>query len=100
MNVRENHLASKIDGAESRNVSLLLRQDGSIHVSTLDVGPTALRFWGSEDYEFCVTVPPEAVGALAFELLRERLTGKLNGTDCLTRFCTTNGVSHEWWSWP
>lgn len=100
MNAREAQLASQTTRAESRKVSLLLQQDGSIQVSTLDVGPTALRTWGSDDYEFWVTVPPDAVGALAFELLRERLNGKLDGTDCLTQFCEANGVSQEWGSWP
>lgn len=99
MNLRETQLASETDGVESRKVTLMLQRDGSIQIGTIDVGPMALRTWGDDDYEFWVNVPPDAVGALAFELLREILKGKLDATDWLTKFCNTNGISQEWGSW-
>lgn len=88
------------DGVEARSVSLTLGDDGSIQMYTSDSGPTALRTWGKEDYDFWVTVPSEAVAMLAFELLRARFAGRTGATDELRDFCKAASVSYEWRSYP
>jgi hypothetical protein len=59
-------------GLEKRSVSLTLCEDRSIQMFTSDSDQTALQTWGKEDYDFWVSVPPDAVSLLALELLRER----------------------------
>ena len=37
---------------------------------TYDDSQAALKIWGKEDYELWVTVPPDAIPKLAFEVRR------------------------------
>lgn len=87
-------------GPEKRSVSLTLGDDGSIQMFTSDSGQTALQTWGKEDYDFWVTIPPDAVSLLALELLRERFTGRVGATDELRDFCKASGIACEWQSYP
>lgn len=92
-------LLFKEDGDESRIVSLSCQDDGSIRLYTSDVGPTAERFWGSDEYEFWVTIAPDSIADLAFALLKERFSGKSKAVDELREFCERNGVKHSFDQW-
>ena len=88
------------DETEYRSVRLHLESDGAIKIDAHDMGPAVKQFWDHDDYEFSVTVPPEAVAQLAFELLKERFTGNLKAVDEFRSFCEERGISHQFNTWP
>lgn len=92
-------LLFKEDGVESRIVSLSCQDDGSIRLYASDVGPTAERFWGSDEYEFWVTITAESVTDLAFALLKQRFSGRSGAVDELREFCEQNGIKHAFDQW-
>jgi hypothetical protein len=67
---------------------------------TYDDSQAALKIWGKEDYEFWVTVPPDTVPKLTFDLLQAHFTGRAGATDELRSFCKTNDIACEWKSYP
>ena len=87
------------EGAEFRSVRLALDDDGAIKMDAQDMGPTVTQFWGDEDYEFWVRVPPGSLPKLAFELLREKFSGQLGAVDAFRDWCTAHGIQHEFDSW-
>jgi hypothetical protein len=91
---------AKQDGVEYRAVRLNIDGDGTIRMDTHDIGPTVTQVWDHDDYEFSVEVPPAAVAKLAFELLREKFAGNLNGVSQFRTFCEDHGIVHEFDSWP
>ena len=93
-------LARLHDGHNLRDVQLVLRADGGIEVSTCDSGDAPWKIFGHEDYEFEVSISPENVPRLAWALLRERLTGDLDATDTVAKFCKDSGIDYEWSSDP
>ena len=94
------NIATQNEGSEKRLVSLTLHDDGSIQMFTSDASQTALKLWGKEDYDFWVTIRPEHVSLLAFELLRERFAGRTEATDELRELCRAGDVACEWQSYP
>jgi hypothetical protein len=85
--IKTAEIYSQKEGSEKRSVSLALRDDGSIQMHTYDDSQAALKIWGKEDYEFWVTVPPDAVPKLAFELLQARFAG------CLSKIARSDHAS-------
>ena len=59
--IKTAQIVSQEEGPEKRSVLLTLRDDGSIQMYTSDDSQLAQKIWGKEDYEFWVTVPPDAV---------------------------------------
>lgn len=98
--IKTAEIYSQKEGSEKRSVSLALRDDGSIQMHTYDDSQAALKIWGKEDYEFWVTVPPDAVPKLAFELLQAHFAGRVGATDELKTFCKTNDIECKWDCWP
>ena len=45
-------------------------------------------------------VPPLAAARLAFELLRDKYAGNLNGVSEFGKFCEEHGIVHKFESWP
>ena len=86
-------------GVESRYISLAITDDGSIRMDGGDWGPTAESFWGSDEYEFWVIIPTEAVGKLAFALLRDRFSGRTDAVDELREYCKERGITHNFDNW-
>ncbi|MGD0025669.1 MAG: hypothetical protein ABSC37_13790 [Xanthobacteraceae bacterium] len=91
---------AKQDDTEFRAVRLNIDSDGAIRMDAHDMGPTVVRVWDHEDYEFSVEVPASAVGRLAFELLREKFAGNLNGVSEFRNFCEKHDIVHKFDSWP
>jgi hypothetical protein len=87
------------DGPEFRSVRLTVGDDGAIRMDAQDMGPTVEQVWGDGDYEFWVHVRKEAVGALAFALLREKFSGQRGAVDAFRDFCKTHGIEHEFGNW-
>jgi hypothetical protein len=87
------------EGAEFRSVRLAVEDDGAIKMDAQDIGPTVTQFWGDDEYEFWVRVPPTSVSKLAFELLREKFSGQLGAVDAFRDWCKAHGVQCEFDSW-
>jgi hypothetical protein len=87
------------DGAESRTVHLQLQADGALRLHAYDRGATARLTFGREEYEFWVTVPPEAVARLAFELLRDKFEGRLQAVTEFRDFCKSREIVNKFDTW-
>jgi hypothetical protein len=98
-NLETVELARK-DGEDSVVILLRLCKDGAIRVDGQDMGPLVERTWAHDDYEYSVMVPAKAVPRLAFELLRDRLSGNLSAEIELRKFCRERSIVSEFWSWP
>ena len=83
------------DGGEFRSVQLQLQADGGIRLHAFDKGAKATLTFGREDYEFWVTIPPQAVGRLAFVLMRERFNGNLQAVTVFRDFCKGHEIANE-----
>ena len=91
-------LAIKHDRDHS-SVQLYLDNDGAIQMFSYDSGPGVQAFFGKDDHECWVTVPPAAVGRLAFALLKEKFTGKLSAVHDLRDFCREHRIDSQSGSW-
>jgi hypothetical protein len=87
------------EGTEFRSIYLRVEDDGGIKMDGQDIGPNVKRFWGDDDYEFWVRVPPAAVSKLAFELLREKFSGQMGAVDAFSDWCDAHGVEHKFDDW-
>ena len=83
------------EGGEFRSVQLQLQADGGIRVHAYDKGATATLTFGSAEYEFWVTIPPEAVAQLAFVLMKERFQGRLQAVTEFRDFCKSHEIVNE-----
>ncbi len=90
---------ARIEGAESRTVQLQLQADGAIRLHAYDRGATAKLTFDRDEYEFWVTVPAEAVARLAFELLRDRFTGRLQAVTEFRDFCKAREITNIFDTW-
>jgi hypothetical protein len=88
-----------IDGPESRTVQLQLQADGGVRLHAYDRGATARPTFGRDEYEFWVTVPAEAVARLAFELLRDKFTGRLQAVTEFRDFCKSREIVNKFDTW-
>lgn len=87
------------DGAEARTVRLQLQADGAIRVHAYDKGATARLTFDRDEYEFWVTVPPDAVARLAFELLRDKYAGRLQAVTEFRDFCKSREIVNKFDTW-
>ncbi len=87
------------EGAEFRSVRLQLQADGGVRLHAFDKGATAKLTFDRDEYEFWVTIPPQAVGRLAYELLKERFGGRLQAVTELRDFCKKNEIVNEFGTW-
>ena len=98
MSATEVQLAA-VEGAESRTVQLQLQADGALRLHAYDRGATARLTFGRDEYEFWVTVPPDAVARLAFELLRDKFTGRLQAVTEFRDFCKSREIVNKFDTW-
>ncbi|MBI1213690.1 MAG: hypothetical protein GC190_19700 [Alphaproteobacteria bacterium] len=87
------------EGAEARTVRLQLQADGAIRLHAYDKGATARLTFDRDEYEFWVTVPPEAVARLAFELLSEKYAGRLQAVTEFRDFCKSREIMNKFDTW-
>lgn len=81
------------------SVNLYLDNEGAIQLVGYDSGPGIQTFFGKDDYECWAIVPPAAVGRLAFALLKEKFTGKINAVHELHDFCHKHRIKIDSWNW-
>ena len=87
------------EGRNFRSVRLTVGADGAVKMDAQDIGGATEEFWGEDEYEFWVCVPPTALPKLIFELLREKFAGQLGAVDAFRNWCKAHGVEHEFDSW-
>src|SRR5262245_18174977 len=98
MSTTEIELASQL-GSETRVVKLQLQADGGVRIHAFDRGATAKLTFDRDEYEFWVTVPAEAIARLAFELLRDRFTGRLQAVTEFRDFCKSREIINKFDTW-
>jgi hypothetical protein len=82
-----------------RSIIVTLDASGGFKIDAQDMGPTVEEFWGDSDYEFWVTVPPEAMAKLAYALAKKLYAGRARAVDEFQALCIEAGVPHERGSW-
>ena len=88
------------EGAEFRSVRLQLQADGSLRLHAYDVAPQSPSADGREQYELWVSVPPDALPALAFALIQQRFNGRLQAVTEFRDFCKSNEIINEFGTLP
>ena len=88
-----------VQGPEARTVQLQLQADGGVRLHAYDRGATAKLTFGRDEYEFWVTVPPEAVARLAFELLRDKFVGRLQAVTEFRDYCKSREIVNTFDTW-
>ncbi|MDE2182182.1 MAG: hypothetical protein KGJ78_04100 [Alphaproteobacteria bacterium] len=94
--MNETELACR-KGSNARFVRLIRQDDGTIRMETQDLGGAAIA--GEDEYEFWVTVAPDELATLAFELLRERFAGRLDAVDAFRDWCKAHAIAHKFDNW-
>ena len=87
------------EGAEARTVRLQLQADGGVRLHTYDKAAKASLTLTRSEYEFWVTVPPDAVARLAFELLREKYEGRLQAVTEFRDYCKAREIVNKFDTW-
>jgi len=88
------------EGRQFRSVRLTLEEGGGLKMETQDLGSGGGGIWGDDgEYEFWVSVPPAAMQTLAFELLREKFSGRLDAVDAFRDWCKAHGIEHQFDNW-
>ena len=83
------------EGENFRSIMVNLEADGTLVLDAQDMGPLVQQVWGDSDYEFWCRVPPEAMGKLAFALMKKLYAGREQAVDELRALCAAEGVLHE-----
>ena len=63
------------------------------------MGASLEAAWGADDHEVTLSLPPEAVARLAFDLLAEQLKGRGDGFKRLLALCERRGIDHRLACW-
>lgn len=79
----------------SVTVDIDLLESGAIQVFFHDVGASAKRAHGDDDYEHWVEIPSDSLPALAFALLTDRLTGNISAVEEAAQLCELHRIPHE-----
>jgi len=71
-----------------------LEADGTLVLDAQDMGPLVQQVWGDSDYEFWCRVLPEAMGKLAFALMKKLYAGREQAVDEFRALCAAEGNPH------
>lgn len=90
------------DTSSTTKIYIELKEDadGSLTIAGHDVGEAPRMTFGASDYEHAVTVPADAVRALAFHLLAEKFEGDARAVSKLKDFCEQQAIPCSFWAWP
>jgi hypothetical protein len=83
------------EGENFRSIMVTLEADGVLQVDAQDMGPLVKEVWGDSDYEFWCRIPPEAIGKLAYALIRKHYAGREQAVDEIRALCSEAGVPCE-----
>lgn len=74
--------------------------DGGIALEGHDVGEAPRRSFGSDDYEYTLTIPADGLQQLALALLKDRLAGDLSAVSTLRSICSEHDIPARFRSYP
>lgn len=83
------------EGENFRSIMITLEADGTLQIDTQDMGPLVEQVWGDGDYEFWCRVSPDAMGRLAYALLKKHYAGREHAVDEVRDLCAEAGVPCE-----
>jgi hypothetical protein len=83
------------EGENFRSIMVTLEADGVLQVDAQDMGPLVKEVWGDSDYEFWCRIPPEAMGKLAYALIRKHYAGREQAVDEIRALCAEASVACE-----
>ena len=83
------------EGENFRSIMINLAADGTLTLDAQDMGPLVQQVWGDSDYEFWCRVSPEAMGKLAFALMKKLYAGREQAVDEFRALCAAEGIPHE-----
>jgi hypothetical protein len=93
------YLLPPSDGPSYRQLTLELDATGDLILTAHEMGASLEAAWGADDQERTLSVPREAVGRLAFDLLAAQLAGRSDAFDQLASFCEDHGLAHTLACW-
>lgn len=79
-------------------ISLDESSDGGINLSGHDVGKAPRECFGSDDYEYVLTIPAESLRLLAMALLMEKYADDASAVSQLRDYCDKHAVPCSFWS--
>jgi hypothetical protein len=88
-------------GQEQTTIWGRIRANGALEISGQDFGPSVESAWGSDDYEYILTVAATDVNRLALALLARGFAGgpSMQFND-LVKLCRDAGISADFSTWP
>ena len=87
------------EGTHFRSIRVTLETDGVLHVDGQDMGPLVEEIWGDSDHEYWTRIAPEALGRLAFALIRRHYAGREHAVEEIRELCVEAGVPHKFDTW-
>lgn len=88
------------EGQEITVVSARFTEDGSLRIDGWDMGSTVEEFWGDDDYEYWLVIPPGEIPKLSVELLRYAFNAEnaLRFSE-LRKLCEEAGIEVKFGNW-
>ncbi len=87
------------EGESFRSIMVTLSPSGRLKLDAQDMGKFVEEYWGDSDYEFWITIPPEAAAKLAYVLLKKLYAGREQAVTELRELCAAENIPHENGSW-
>ena len=81
-----------IKGKDFSCLTLTLRADGSIEFYAQDIGAGVKECFGRDEYECWSIIDANAVGRLAFALLRDKCAGNVSAGHDVRDYCEEHGI--------
>jgi hypothetical protein len=94
-----NEIARNEEGETKTVVWVSLNENYyGVRLAANDVGDAPKKFWGHDEYEYCVDVPKSEFGRLLVFLLKEKYIGNIGAVEDFRVFCKKNNIAHEFWN--
>lgn len=81
-------------------VDAAIRPDGSLQVLGDDIGPDLEQFCGKDEYEYDLTLNPEAKDQLLLALVVDRFGGNPRAFHNLEEYLKAKAIPYDFNSWP
>jgi hypothetical protein len=86
--------------AGTRTVLEVYRDDdGDLVVAGQDLGEAPLRWLGTDEYEYWITVPSSHALQVSIDRLRDLARTSNGSTTPITEWLDKQGIPHEFFSW-
>lgn len=90
------------DRTSPTKISISLQQvpDGGLSLAGHDTGKAPRECFGSDDYEYVLTVPADGLLPLTMALLAEKYRSDPSAVSRLRDFCQGHSIPCSFWSYP